>query len=222
MAAGRGRGSEPSPRWGHFSAAVGDQLYVWGGRTKDFSKEKNVLASSIHCFHPVLESFSDHQCSGPPPPTLYNGASASTGNHLYLYGGYDGSDYQNCFYQLDTQSLKWQQLSSAGPMKKFGCRMIAYGRKLLLLGGHGIPSHPSQSDFVKDSKHTDGRGWTNELHSFDLEEGECDVLPLTVCSCCACPLDETFSSATLLEKNVWMVCLCVCLLPLRDMVLLSC
>ena len=46
MGAGQGRGfseSEPSPRWAHFSAAVGDQLYVWGGRTKDFSKEKNVL-----------------------------------------------------------------------------------------------------------------------------------------------------------------------------------
>ena len=122
-------------------------------------------------------------------PALYNGASASTGGHLYLYGGTDGSAYQNCFYQLDTQLLKWQQLSNAGPMKKVGCRMVVYGRKLILFGGYGVPSHPSQQDFVKSSRLTDGSGWTNELHSFDLEEGECDVLPLTVCSCCACPLD---------------------------------
>ena len=90
MGAGQGSGfseSEPSPRWGHFSVAVGDQLYVWGGRTKDFSNEKNALASSIYCFHPVLESWSDHQCNGLPPPVLYNGASASTGNYLYLYSG---------------------------------------------------------------------------------------------------------------------------------------
>ena len=50
--------------------------------------------------------------------------------------------------------------------------MIVYGKKLLLFGGYGFPSHPSQPDFVKSSCFTDGRGWTNELHSFDLEEGE--------------------------------------------------
>ena len=176
----RGKGfpeSEPSPRWGHFSAAVGEQLYVWGGITKDFFKEKNVLASSIHYFHPVLETWEHHKCSGSPPPALYNGAScASTEGHLYFFGGYDESHSHGCLYQLGIKSQKWQQLSSTGPMKKSGCGMIAYGMKLLLFGGYGVPSHPSQPYFIKDSRSTYIRGWTNELYSFYLEEGECNML----------------------------------------------
>ena len=82
--------AEPSPRDRHFSAAVGDQLYVWGGRTKDFDDEKNALASALHSFHAVLECWEHCECSGPPPPALYRGSCASTGDHLYMYGGSDG------------------------------------------------------------------------------------------------------------------------------------
>ena len=89
--------------------------------------------------------------------------------------------------------------------------MVVYGRKLILFGGYGVPSHPSQQDFVKNSRSTKGRGWTNELHSFDLEEGECDVLPLTVCSV-----------LWIMSAKECMDGVLVCLLPLRDMVLFSC
>ena len=52
--------------------------------------------------------------------------------------------------------------------------MIAFDKKLLLFGGYGILSGPTQpyATFIKDRKFTDGRGWTNELHLFDLKEGE--------------------------------------------------
>jgi hypothetical protein len=52
--------------------------------------------------------------------------------------------------------------------------MISYNSKLVLFGGYGYPSGPTQSraEFVEDSKWADGRGWTNELNTFDLEEGE--------------------------------------------------
>ena len=168
--------AEPSPRHGLFSAAVGDQLYMWGGLTPKFFEDLTTLSSTIHRFCPLLDSWEHHQCSGPPPPAVYEGACASIGDHMYFYGGFDGHDYQNYFYQLDTKSLKWQQLSNAGPMKKSGCRMISYGKKLLLFGGDGIPSGPAQpgSQLVKITSHSDGREWTNELHTFDLEEGEDD------------------------------------------------
>ena len=108
--------AEPSPRSAHFSAAVGDQLYMWGGLIKD---EKNALASALHSFHPVLESWEHLECDSPPPPALYDGGCASTGGNLYLYGGTDGSHCQSCLYKLDTKSRKWQQLSSDGPMRKY-------------------------------------------------------------------------------------------------------
>ena len=65
-------------------------------------------------------------------------------------------------------STSWKQLSSAGPMRMGACGMVAHD------GGYGYPSGPTQSgaEFIKDSRYTGGRGWTNELHTFDLKEGE--------------------------------------------------
>ena len=59
-------------------------------------------------------------------------------------------------------------------MRKSGCGMVSYLDKLILFGGYGIPSGPTQpgAQFIKNSKYTDGRGWTNELHMFDVQKGE--------------------------------------------------
>lgn len=61
---------------------------------------------------------------------------------------------------------------SCSPTKKFGCKMVVTNdNRLVLFGGYGIPSGPTQpgAEFILN---TNGNGWTNELHSFDLWEGE--------------------------------------------------
>ena len=163
--------TEPPPRFGHFSAPVECHLCVSGGRTKDSSKEKGEL---VHTFNQLSESWSSKQCQGPSPPDrLYAGASAYAGHHLYLYGGSDGSRYQNSLHQLDTRSWTWSHLSSAGPMRKDGCGMVTYDETLLCFGGYGEASDTTQpgAEFIKSSRHTH-RGWTNEFHAYDLKEGE--------------------------------------------------
>ena len=147
---------------------------MWGGRTKDFLKEKSEFVSSVHCFDPLLEFWAVNTISGVPHPGLYDGVCASAGHHVYLHGGTDGSRFQSSLHQLDTRSCTWKQLSSAGPMRKSACGMIAHDSKLVLFGGYGYPSGPTQpgAEFIKDSRFTDGRGWTNEVHTFDLKEGE--------------------------------------------------
>ena len=167
--------SEPSPRWGQLSAVVEEKPCMYGGRTKDFLKEKSGLASSVHSFD---GSWYCEDTSGVPPHGLYLGACASAGHHVYVYGGLDGSAHQGSLHQLDTRTWTWKQLSSTGPMRKSGCQMVSYGSNLVLFGGYGIPSGPTQPgpEFVKNSNYTDGRGWTNELHTFDLIKGEGDVV----------------------------------------------
>ena len=147
---------------------------MWGGRTKDFLQEKSELASSVHCFDPLLEFWDVKKSSGVPHPGLYDGACASASHHVYLYGGTDRSRFKSSLHQLDTRSWTWKQLSSAGPMRKGACGMVAHDSKLVLFGGYGFPSGPIQpgAELIKDSKFTDGRGWTNEVHTFDLKEGE--------------------------------------------------
>ena len=165
--------SEPSPRWGHHSAAVGGQLYVWGGRTKDFDKEKSELSVSVHSFNQCMETWQTRATTGKHPPGLCDGACTSSGHHLYVYGGWDGSHHHDSLHQLDTDSLVWSQLPS-GPIRKSGCGMVSYEDRLIVFGGHGIPSGPTQpgAEFIKDSMFIDGRGRTNELHLFDMQKSK--------------------------------------------------
>jgi N-acetylneuraminic acid mutarotase len=160
---------EPSPRWGQQSTVVEEKLCIYGGRTKDFRKE--LLALSIQVFDPLLEVWTKEDCNGVPPPGIYDGACASTGHHFYVYGGNDGKHYHGSLYQLDTRSLTWALLSSDGPMKQSGCRMVAYDNKLVLFGGDECPSDSIQTG-AEFNKHSDGRGRTNDLHIFDLKEGK--------------------------------------------------
>ena len=45
--------------------------------------------------------------------------------------------------------------------------------KLAVFGGYGIPTGPTQpgARFTMDTHHTDGSGWSNELHVFTNTEG---------------------------------------------------
>ena len=60
-------------------------------------------------------------------------------------------------------------------MGKAHCGMIAIdATTLIIVAGNGIPSGDIQpgSRFVKDTADSDGSGWTNELHKYDLNIGE--------------------------------------------------
>ena len=52
--------------------------------------------------------------------------------------------------------------------------MVACSSNLVLFGGYGsfsVPIDPGIT-FVRDTRYSDNRGWTNELHIFDLNKGE--------------------------------------------------
>ena len=145
--------AQPSPRSRHFSAAVVDKLYVWGG---DGGYGKSVVTSIVHHYDPDSETWNTNTCEGPHPPGIRDGACASAGHHLYTYGGLDKrGNRQGTLHLLDTRSRRWKLISSeGGPMKKSGCGMIIYDSKIVLFGGIGKS------------------GRTNELHTFNLKEGE--------------------------------------------------
>ena len=162
---------EPLPRVNHFAALAEERLFVWGGRTEDFRKRKAELESSVEIFNIYLESWDKIVTKESPPPGLYSGSCASSGQYIYTYGGWNGLARQGTLNCLDTRSYSWKQLSphtNGGPMKKTGCRMVFYQAKIVLFGGYVGDSptgHTQPGATYKD-------GWTNELHVFDLNEGE--------------------------------------------------
>ena len=157
MAVNRDKFSEPSPRNAHVSALVDGKVYVWGGYARPAED-----AATINCFQPLWESWSQSDCIGPTPSGLRYAACASAGHHLYVYGGCDKEGrYYSSLHQLDLRTNTWRMISSGraqgGPKRKVSCGLTVYdsSSNLLLIGGQ------------------DEHGFTtDEIHTFDLKEGE--------------------------------------------------
>ena len=176
---GRTKAYEPSPRFGHYAAPIGGRCFLWGGRVPDVSASgRKKLASTVEIFDPYLEVWEQQATSGLFPPRLELGVCASLSDQLYSFGGEDGASFYNSLHTLDPTSLEWKELrvrnQADGPMRKRTCGMVSYnGDRLALFGGYGIPTGPTQpgATFTKNTRRTDGRGWSNELHIFNSNEG---------------------------------------------------
>ena len=169
---------EPLPRFCHISVGVGSKVVVQGGVTKDLSeKSRQRLSSVVEIFDLYSESWEQRPVTGDAPsPGTYESASASLHDDLFSFGGYDGSQFFNTLHRLDTEKLCWSQVSpqnaDRAPMPKTGCGMIAFGNGLGVFGGYGVPRGPTEPrSFIMDTKSTNGRGWTNEFHIYNLSEG---------------------------------------------------
>ena len=140
-------------------------------------KNQERLGSVIETFDPFLERWEQQPTTGAPPPGLYQGACASIQDSLYTYGGIDGSWYQSGLYRLCTSAMEWRKLEERipqdGPMRKGGCQMVQFNDTLVLFGGYGFPRGTIQPGniFIKSKKNSDGRGWTDEFHLFDVKKG---------------------------------------------------
>lgn len=152
---------------------------MWGGYNKGFTnKHKSQEAEAkIEVYDPLKEQWSQATTRGTVPPKVNEGTCASSGSLLYTYGGNTGFSDSGCLHQLDTTTLILKQRSPHKPdcsMNKIGSGIVVYNNKIVLFGGHGIPSKHIQpgSQFDENKLFTDGHGKTNEIHTYDLRKGE--------------------------------------------------
>ena len=112
--------------------------------------------------------------AGTPHPGLSSAACVSDGvENVFTYGGSSGKRPEGVLSRLNLETLTWSQLSpetAGGPMRKTGCGLIIVQDKLVLIGGYGDPTGPIQPQ-VRDTRYTDGRGWSNEIHEFNMSQG---------------------------------------------------
>ena len=178
--------SQPPPRYAHCAASVGGKALMRGGRTKDFSVDD--LRSCVHSYDPLLEAWGSARATGELPPGVYGGACAAAGNELFHYGGFDGKQISSALSKFTPVTHTWSRLckgSVDGPMAKTGCGMVSCGEgRLCVFAGHGLPTGPVQpgSTLIKDTRFTDGIGWTNELHLYDINGGTSSTFSIGTCS----------------------------------------
>ena len=166
---------EPPPCYGAFSTECGGCHYTWRGLGPGWK------ATTIGVFNPSSHSWSIHQTTGDIPPGQCSGVCVSIEHSVYCFGGLsDGPTYHNELHKLNLETFQWVKLNpknnpSASPICKASCGIVALNKKTLCcFGGEGIlgSTQPSPgSTFIRDTLDTDGSGWTNEFHLFDLERG---------------------------------------------------
>ena len=168
---------QPSPRFFHCAAQVGEKSFLWGGRTQDFSVGgRKTLASELKTFDAFSETWNTRATTGAPPPGLYAGGCTVIDNSLYYFGGRDDYSYYNSLHCINSITAEWEEQSSLNPvnqpMPKAGFGIVTYtdAATLAIFAGYGIAHHPTQpgSRFIENISYSDGSGWTNELHLFDL------------------------------------------------------
>ena len=172
---------EPTARYYHASCSVSSGVIVRGGRTHDFesgSKDARIkLANIIELFDPYLEVWCQLNTTGTPHPGLSSSACASVADQVYMYGGHIGKSTKGVLSYFDMKKLTWSQLcpeaTAGAPMRKFGCGLIIVHENLVVVGGFGYPTGPTQmgGTFIKCTKFSDGSGWTNEIHNFNIDQG---------------------------------------------------
>lgn len=174
---------EPQPRFWHSAVSTGQNVYVRGGSTPNFDTDegRQELASKVEEYDSVNKAWRQLTTTGILHPGLSAVACATSGKHLYAYGGYDGSDVCGVLSKLNLETLVWTRLSfeaEGGPMRKDACGIVHFdGERLALIGGYADPSGPIQqgSTFVLNEAMNDGSGWTNEFHVFEISQGKSEI-----------------------------------------------
>ena len=168
MAVALSSGALPSARVYPFIASADKLVYLWGGRG-------DTEPGTVFLFQRDTKTWARQRTKGQHPPTgLHNGGCCISGQHLYIYGGWDKKSYSGVLYELNTDSWTWRKLSedgaAEGPWKKRGCKMIPYQDQLIVVGGF-FKEMPTKEMPTKQAGSSYENRKTNEVHSFSLTTG---------------------------------------------------
>ena len=142
------------------------------------------LRSCIEQFNPDLEVWRQFNTAGTSHPGLSYAACVSDGENAFMYGGSSGKRPEGVLSRLNLETLTWSQLSplqtAGGPMRKGGCGLIIVQDKLVLIGGYGIATGPiqPQATFVRSAKLPYVKGYSNEVHEFNMSQGSYNQVDL--------------------------------------------
>nr|XP_036864060.1 rab9 effector protein with kelch motifs isoform X2 [Manis javanica]XP_036864061.1 rab9 effector protein with kelch motifs isoform X2 [Manis javanica]XP_036864062.1 rab9 effector protein with kelch motifs isoform X2 [Manis javanica] len=172
----------PSPRTFHTSsAAIGNQLYVFGGGERGAQPVQDV---KLHVFDANTLTWSQPETLGKPPSPRHGHVMVAAGTKLFIHGGLAGDKFYDDLHCIDISDMKWQQLSPTGAAP-IGCAAhsaVTMGKHVYVFGG----MTPTGALDTMYQYHTEKQHWT--LLKFDtfLPPGRLDhsmcIIPWPVMS----------------------------------------
>ena len=167
---------ESSPRFLHCAVQVEENCYLWGGHFSEKGQKSPAL--SLQVFHSINEKWETKTTTGDPPSGLLEGACTTASKSLYHFGGNDGNLFYNSLHCLESDTLQWRELHASAnrPMPKSGCGIVTYFEEelsapsLIVFAGYGKPAPLTKPEarFIQHTTSKDGKGWTDEMHLFNL------------------------------------------------------
>ncbi|CAE8738214.1 unnamed protein product [Polarella glacialis] len=163
------------PVLGHGAAAVGEKLFVFGGRRRAAAGAGQGAAAQVEsgellAFNTHSGEWSAVQPTGgdAPEPRSFH-AMTAVGEDLFVFGGCGKNGRLGDLWRFDTAALRWQCLArgEGGPAPRGGSSLIGFsaqaGEPALLLLMFGF----------------DGKKALGDLHGFSLKERCCAWEDLT-------------------------------------------
>ena len=175
--------SEPVARYGATGCTVGDKFYLIGGYLDGY-KSKNhepvPCVCELDTFDEKTLAWSCRSTREVSPPGVLYATSVVYKGKLYYFGGYDCKARYNALFCLDLRTFEWEEITAENPedapMPKCSCGMVVDEEgNLWIFGGYGKPVEREgvRSKFQRNDCYE--RGWTNELHCFNLGTSECII-----------------------------------------------
>ena len=146
----------------HYTQA-GQRGFIWGGVTSS-----GELSTILYEFViPELTFIEIPTQNAPPHLTQASLSEDSSGNFLYLFGGYDGANYHNWLWTLDLRSRTWDSIVSdctSGTCPYFTSNPVFFGNSY----------DTSLVAFAGRNELNPNMSYVEEYFSFDLERGVWD------------------------------------------------
>ena len=134
------------------------------------ANEENYLKGKIYTQGELLEYISKVALSEPNifltnnlPVILEASAAAAVGTNIYIFGGYDNSNYRNTIYKFDTISNSITTLSTVLPSQRSGASAVSIGTNIYIFGGR-----------------SSGSGYTSTIYKFNTTNETITTLSATL------------------------------------------
>ncbi|XP_038981938.1 tRNA wybutosine-synthesizing protein 2/3/4 isoform X2 [Phoenix dactylifera] len=124
-------GSAFNPRHRHAAAAVGSNIYVFGGLNNE------VIYSCMNVLNTQTLQWSNVSIQGDWPCARHSHSLVASGPQLFMFGGYDGEKALGDLYSFDVRTLQWRKEETSGraPSPRFSHSMFIYKNYLGIIGG---------------------------------------------------------------------------------------
>lgn len=175
------QGEPPSYRDFHSATALGDRMYIFGGRgdlNGPYHSQEEVYCSDIMYLDTKTGRWHRPVTAGDVPIGRRSHSAFVYKGHLFIFGGYNGlyDEHYNDLYTFSAVTNEWQLLKPQGrpPSKRRRQSCLVVGDKVFLFGGTSPFFGPNPIVFQENINNNPVQGLEaklmdhNDLHILDF------------------------------------------------------